>query len=86
MAAWALVLLSFGLASQLPVRITTEAITPHIPKCAAQALSSYLIVTGLLGSALATAVFLVDASISMAVAALLGLAAGVVGLVSARRS
>lgn len=73
--AWVVVLVSFGLASQLIVRITTAATPAHIPKGAAQTLSTYLVIAGLGGSALAVTAFVSQPSVGMAVAGVLGLAA-----------
>ena len=72
---WALVALSFGLATQLLIRITTPAWQAHIPKGAAQTLAAYLVLAALLAASLAVALFLRQTSASMAVAAFLGLAA-----------
>lgn len=72
---WVLVIFSAGLASQLPLRITTSTWQAHVPKAAAQALAAYLVVTAVTGSALAVWVFLKQPSAGMGVAAFLGVAA-----------
>lgn len=71
---WVLVIFSLGLASQLPLRITTVA-WEAIPKAAAQALAAYLVVIALAGIALAVWAFVRQPSAAMVVAALLGLTA-----------
>ena len=72
---WLLVGLSFGLAVQLPWRITTAAWPVHVPKAAAQALSAYLVVAGLVGGTLAAALFVRRPSVGMALAGVLGVTA-----------
>lgn len=72
---WALVGVSFGLATQLLLRISTATWQLHVPKAAAQALSSYLVVAGLLGSGLAVVLPLRGASATMGVAVAVGVAA-----------
>ena len=51
---WSLAVLSFALAVQLPIRITTGAWQAHVPKVGAQSVASFLVVPGLLITALAT--------------------------------
>lgn len=75
---WVLVIVAAGLASQLPLRISTPAWQAHLPKGAAQTLSSYLVLAGVGGAALAGVALLRQPSVGMAVAGLVGLGAAAI--------
>lgn len=72
---WVLAVLAFGLATQLPLRITTGAWQAHVPKVGAQSLASYLVVIGLTTGVAAALLHLYGPGRLLPLAAILGLIA-----------
>lgn len=72
---WVVAVLAFGLATQLPLRITAGAWQAHVPKVGAQSLASYLVVIGSATAVSAVLLHLYGIGRLLPVAALLGISA-----------
>ena len=72
---WVVAVLAFGLATQLPLRITAGAWQAHVPKVGAQSLASYLVVIGSATAVGAVLLHLYGAGRLLPIAALLGISA-----------
>ena len=72
---WVVAVLAFGLATQLPLRITTGSWQAHVPKVGAQSLASYLVAIGLATSIGAVLLHLYGIGRLLPIAAVLGLVA-----------